>query len=163
MSTGEVACIGEDFKEAFLKSLVSVGFDITPRSVLLSTGPIESKAEFMGSARALNDMDLKLYATQGTADFLASNGVIAEVLHWPLSDREPNVLSAIEKGQIDLAINIPKNIETVELENDYLIRRKAVDFGVPLITNLQVAKRFVEAISTTSSEDLKVRGWDQYK
>lgn len=162
MSTGEVACLGNDFKEAFLKSLISVGFGFEPRTVLLSTGPVECKADFLSSARALDDMGLKLYATEGTAHFLASNGVTSEVLHWPLSQKEPNVLTAIEKGQIDLAINIPKNIETEELENDYLIRRKAVDFGVPLITNLQVAKRYVETISSTSLEDLKIMSWDQY-
>jgi carbamoyl-phosphate synthase large subunit len=163
VSTGEVACIGDDFKEAFLKSLISVGFSPRPRTVLLSTGPVGNKAEFMASAKTLSTMGLTIYATEGTADFLASNGVNSEVLHWPLSGEEPNVLTAIENGQIDLAINIPKNIEKEELENDYLIRRRAVDFGVPLITNLQVAKRFVEAISTTFSDDLKVRSWDQYR
>jgi carbamoyl-phosphate synthase large subunit len=163
VSTGEVACIGDDFKEAFLKSLISVGFSPRPRTVLLSTGPVGNKAEFMASAKTLSTMGLTIYATEGTADFLASNSVNSEVLHWPLSGEEPNVLTAIENGQIDLAINIPKNIEKEELENDYLIRRRAVDFGVPLITNLQVAKRFVEAISTTFSDDLKVRSWDQYR
>lgn len=163
MSTGEVACIGDDFKEAFLKSLLSVGFSASPRSVFLSTGPVQSKAELLSSVRTLADMGLKLYATEGTARFLSSNDLDAEILHWPLSGKEPNALSALEDGRIDLVINIPKNVEKEELENDYLIRRKAVDFGIPLITNLQVARRFVETISTTSIEDLKVRSWDQYR
>jgi carbamoyl-phosphate synthase large subunit len=163
MSTGEVACLGDDFREAFLKSLISVGFDPDPKSVLLSTGPVESKAELLPSVRTLSDMGLKLYATKGTADFLASHGVEAEILHWPLNGVEPNVLTALESGQIGLAINIPKNIEKEELENDYLIRRRAVDFGVPLITNLQVARRFVETVSTISREDLKVISWDTYR
>jgi carbamoyl-phosphate synthase large subunit len=161
-STGEVACIGDDFKEAFLKSLISVGFRIPERSVLLSTGPIESKAEFLSSARTLADLGLTLYATEGTARFLDESGVPSVILHWPLSQKEPNVLSYLADGQIDLVINIPKNIEKEELENDYLIRRKAVDFGVPLITNLQVAKRFVDAFSSTALADLKVRSWDEY-
>ena len=80
-----------------------------------------------------------------------------------MSGKDPNALSAIEDGRIDLVINIPKNVEKQELENDYLIRRKAVDFGVPLITNLQGARRFVETISTTSIEDLRVRSWDRYR
>jgi len=84
------------------------------------------------------------------------------VLYWPLSRKEPNVLSHIAQGKIDLVINIPKNIEREELDNDYLIRRKAVDFGVPLITNLQIAKRFIDALSRCSAGDLKVRSWDEY-
>jgi carbamoyl-phosphate synthase large subunit len=162
VSTGEVACLGDDFKEAFLKSLISVGFDVAPRTVLLSTGPMESKVDFMPSARVLHEMGLKIYATEGTAAFLASNQVPAQILHWPLSRTEPNAMTAIEDGLIDLAINIPKNIEKEELDNDYIIRRQATDFGIPLITNMQVAKRFVEAISSTRSEDLKVLSWDQY-
>jgi carbamoyl-phosphate synthase large subunit len=163
MSTGEVACIGDDFREAFLKSLLSVGFGAEPKSVFLSTGPVESKAELLPSVRTLSEMGVKLYATEGTADFLLSNGIATDVLHWPLSGIEPNALSAIGEGKIDLVINIPKNVEKEELDNDYLIRRKAVDFGVPLITNLQVARRFVETISTTSVEDLRVRSWDRYR
>jgi carbamoyl-phosphate synthase large subunit len=163
MSTGEVACMGNDFKEAFLKSLLSVGFEISPKSVLLSTGPVESKAELLPSIRTLEQMGLRLYATEGTAVFLESNGVSVEVLHWPLSGKTPNTISAIEEGRVDLVINIPKNVEKEELENDYLIRRKAVDFGVPLITNLQVARRYVETLSTTSLEDLEVTSWDGYR
>ncbi len=162
-STGEVACIGNDFKEAFLKSLISVGFKLPKTSVLLSTGPIESKAEFLNSARLLGEMGLVLYATEGTARFLEDSGVSARVLHWPLSGREPNVLSYIAERKIDLVINIPKNIEREELDNDYLIRRRAVDFDIPLITNLQIAKRFVEAFSSTSSEQLEIRSWDEYQ
>jgi carbamoyl-phosphate synthase large subunit len=162
-STGEVACLGDDFKEAFMKSLISVGYDIPKKGVLLSTGPVESKAEFLPGVRALGAMGLALYATRGTADFLRENGVGAEVLHWPLEKSEPNVLTYIEEGKLDLVINIPKNIEREELDNDYLIRRAAVDRGVPLITNLQLARRFVEVISSSSLADLKVRSWDQYK
>jgi len=162
-STGEVACLGDDFAEAFLKSFMSVGFGHSPRAVLLSTGPVRSKAEFLESARALGAMGVKLYATEGTAAFLSANGVTCDVLHWPLSGRKPNVLTAIEEGTIDLVINIPKNIEAEELENDYVIRRKAVDLGVPLITNLQLARRYVEAIATTSLSDLRIRSWDTYE
>lgn len=107
-------------------------------------------------------MGFKFYATKGTADFMEANGIEAEVLHWPLENKEPNTLSYIVDGKIDLVINIPKNIEKEELENDYLIRRKAVDFNVPLITNLQLAKRFAEAVCNISLEDLKVKSWDEY-
>jgi carbamoyl-phosphate synthase large subunit len=161
-STGEVACMGDDFNEAYLKSFMSVGLKFPKKTILLSTGPIDSKAEFLEYTKMLDNMGYKFYATKGTADFMEANGVNAEVLHWPLDEKEPNTLTYITDRKIDLVINIPKNIEKEELDNDYLIRRKAVDFDVPLITNLQLAKRFVEAIDRTSLEDLKVKSWDEY-
>jgi carbamoyl-phosphate synthase large subunit len=161
-STGEVACIGDDFNETFLKSLVSVGFKMPKKTILLSTGPIDSKAEFLESTKKLDKMGYKFYATGGTADFMKANGIKAEVLHWPLDDKEPNTLSYIADGKIDLVINIPKNIKKEELDNDYLIRRRAIDFDIPLITNLQLAKRFAEALSSTSPQDLQVKSWDEY-
>ncbi|MGF3554464.1 MAG: carbamoyl-phosphate synthase (glutamine-hydrolyzing) large subunit [Thermoplasmatota archaeon] len=161
-STGEVACLGDDFNEAFLKSLISVGFRIPKKTILLSTGPIDSKAEFLESTRMLKNMGFKFYATKGTADFMEANGIKADVLYWPLENKEPNTLTFIGEGMIDLVINIPKNIEKNELDNDYLIRRKAVDYDVPLITNLQLAKRFVESIYSTHFDDLKIKSWDEY-
>lgn len=161
-STGEVACLGDNFNEAFLKSLLAVDFKMPQKTILLSTGPIDSKAEFLESTRMLNDMGYTFYATKGTAEFMEEDGIEAEILHWPLEKKEPNTLSYISEGKIDLVINIPKNYEKEELDNDYLIRRKAVDFDVPLITNMQVAKRFVEAISALSPEELKVKSWDEY-
>ena len=161
-STGEVACMGDDFNEAYLKSFMSVGLKFPKKTILLSTGPIDSKAEFLEYTKMLDNMGYKFYATEGTADFMKANGVKADVLHWPLDEKEPNTLTYIADKKIDLVINIPKNIEKEELDNDYLIRRKAVDFDVPLITNLQLAKRFVEAIDRTSLEDLKVKSWDEY-
>ncbi len=162
VSTGEVACIGDDFNEAFLKSLISVGFKLPKKNILLSTGPIESKADFLNSMRVLEKMGFQLYGTKGTVDFAKENGIKAKILHWPLEKKEPNTLSYIADGKIDLVINIPKNIEREELDNDYLIRRKAVDFGIPLITNLQLAKRFVEAIEHVPLEELKAKSWDEY-
>jgi len=161
-STGEVACIGDDFDEAYLKSFISVGLRIPKKNILLSTGPINSKAEFLEGTRFLDQMGFKFYATKGTADFMKANGINAEVLYWPLDEKEPNTLTYIADGKIDLVINIPKNIEREELDNDYLIRRKAVDFDIPLITNLQLAKRFAEALYRTKPEDLKVKSWDEY-
>jgi len=161
-STGEVACIGDDFNEAFLKSLISVGFKMPRKNILLSTGPVEYKAEFLDSAKILQKMGYNFYATKGTADFMEKNGINTKILHWPLENKEPNTLTYISDGKIDLVINIPKNIEKKELDNDYLIRRKAVDFDVPLITNLQLAKRFAESIGNTPTENLKIKSWDEY-
>ncbi len=162
-STGEVGCLGDDFNEAFLKSFISVGFRMPEKSILLSTGPIDSKAEFLESTKILKDMGFELYATKGTAEFMKDNGIEGTVLHWPSDNKEPNTLDYISDGKIDMVINIPKNIEKEELDNDYLIRRQAVDFNVPLITNLQVAKRLVEAMQKTSLEDLKIKSWDEYE
>jgi len=161
-STGEVACLGDNFNEAFLKSLISVGFKMPEKNILLSTGPIYSKAELLDSIKKLKEMNYQIYATSGTAQFLKSNNIDTEILNWPLDKKEPNTLSYIEQGKIDLVINIPKNIEKEELDNDYLIRRKAVDFDVPLITNLQIAKRFVDALHAKSLDDLKVKSWNEY-
>jgi len=161
-STGEVACLGDDFNEAFLKSLLSVEFKFPKKTILLSTGPVDSKADFLASTRTLQNLGYRFYATRGTADFMKENNIDAEALFWPLEEQEPNTLTYISEGKIDLVINIPKNIEKMELDNDYLIRRKAVDFNVPLITNLQLAKRFVEAISRTTQKDLMIKSWDEY-
>jgi carbamoyl-phosphate synthase large subunit len=161
-STGEVACLGDDFNEAFLKSFIAVGFRLPKKTILLSTGPVYSKAELLESTRTLKEMGFRLYATRGTAQFMKENGIKAKVLHWPLENREPNTISFIVDGKIDLVINIPKSIEKEELDNDYLIRRTAVDYGVPLITNLQLAKRFIEAMSRTPLKALKFKSWDEY-
>jgi carbamoyl-phosphate synthase large subunit len=162
VSTGEVACLGDDFNEAFLKSLISVGYTIPNKTILLSTGPIENKAEFLKSTRMLKQLGFKFYATKGTSEFLKTNGIKSQVLLWPLDNSEPNTLTYIADKKIDLVINIPKNYEKEELDNDYLIRRKSIDFNIPLITNIQLAKRFVEAIYENSLKDLNIKSWDEY-
>ena len=162
-STGEVACLGWDFDEAFLKALIAVGFRLPIKSALLSTGPIESKAAFQDSARRLVKLGVELYATQGTADFLAGKGIETTVLHWPLDETQPNAVDFIKEGRLDLVINIPKHFQKEELTNDYIIRRTAVDFGVPLITNRQLAERLTEALERVPIDQLKVRPWREYE
>ncbi|MCR4438975.1 MAG: carbamoyl-phosphate synthase (glutamine-hydrolyzing) large subunit [bacterium] len=161
-STGEVACLGDDFEEAFLKALLAVGYRLPIRSVLLSTGPIESKAEFLGSARVLASMGITLYATGGTCRFLEANGVHSIHLHWPLSGKSPSTVQYISQGKIDLVINIPKNYQEEELTNDYIIRRTAVDYNVPVITNMQLARRFVEAMARKSPAQLQIKSWREH-
>jgi carbamoyl-phosphate synthase large subunit len=161
-STGEVGCLGDDFEEAFLKAMLAVGFRLPVKSVLLSTGPIEEKAAFLERARMLHGMGVKLYATEGTAAFLGANGVPVEVLHWPNDVRSPNVLEYLGARKVDLVINIPKNTGEEELANDYLIRRKAADFGIPLITNIQLAQRLVEALSKKTLAELSIKSWQEY-
>jgi len=162
-STGEVACLGDDFEEAFLKAMISVGYQPTVKSILLSSGPLESKIEFLESARKLQELGIKLYATPGTASFMQSNGIEATELHWPLSEKKPNIMDYLTEGKIDLVINIPKNYQEEELTNDYIIRRKAVDFAIPLLTNIQLARRFAEAICKKSLKDLHIKSWSEYR
>jgi carbamoyl-phosphate synthase large subunit len=161
-STGEVACLGDDFEEAFLKALLAVGYRLPVRAVLLSTGPLEAKAAFLEASRELRRLDLKLYATPGTARFLRRHGIRATVLHWPLENRRPNVLEYLGAKRIDLVINIPKSAQEEELTNDYIIRRRTVDFGIPLITNIQLAQRFVEALARKGGADLQIKSWREY-
>ena len=161
-STGEVACLGDDINEAFLKSLLSVGFVMPKSSILLSTGPIKSKAYLFEGIKKLAEMGFKLYATEGTSKFLVQNGVKCSILHWPLDKKEPNALTYIQERKVDLVINIPKSHEEKELTNDYLIRRKAVDFNIPLLTNAQITRLFIESISKKKMEDLEIKSWDEY-
>ncbi|MCB0298745.1 MAG: ATP-grasp domain-containing protein, partial [Calditrichaeota bacterium] len=161
-STGEVGCLGNNFEEAFLKALISVGYRYPIRSVLLSTGSVESKADLLKSCRLMSNMGLKLYATWGTEKFLRSNGIESELLHWPLKKKTPNTIEYIQEGKIDLVVNIPKNYQEEELTNDYMIRRAAVDYNVPLLTNRQLVMRFAESISTVKLEDLELKSWREY-
>ena len=161
-STGEVACLGDDFDEAFLLALLSVGYRLPIRNVLLSTGPIETKVEFLAATRKLQEMGIQFYATGGTARFMAENGIPAKKLHWPLSEKKPSVIDYISERKIDLVINIPKNYQEEELTNDYMIRRAAVDYAIPLFTNMQLARRFVEALSRKSLKELQIKSWREY-
>jgi carbamoyl-phosphate synthase large subunit len=162
-STGEVACLGDDFEEAFLKALLSVGYRLPVTSVLLSTGPVEAKAAFLEASRTLQRLGLTLYATRGTAEFLRGHGIGTTVLHWPLDAASPNVMEYLAAKRIDLVINIPKSSQEEELNNDYLIRRRTVDFGIPLLTDIQLAQRFVEALARKSIDDLQVTSWTDYR
>lgn len=162
-STGEVACLGDDFDEAFLKALLSVGYKLPIRSVLLSSGTLPSKVELLDSARQLNQLGILIYATHGTQKFLAENGVDSIELHWPLEKTSPNTLEYLREGRIDLVINLPKNFQEEELTNDYLIRRTAVDFAVPIFTNRQLAMRFIEALTRKTKADLTVKSWSEYR
>ena len=161
-STGEVGCLGDDFDEAFLKALISVGFRFPLRRVLLSTGPLVDKVAFIESARLLQGLGIEFFATQGTAEFLASCDIPSTIVYWPSEQRSPNAGEMLEQKRVDLVINIPKNYQESELSNDYSIRRRAVDFGIPLLTNIQLANRLAEALSRKTGEDLKIKELQAY-
>lgn len=162
-STGEVGCLGYDFNEAFLKALISVGFNFPIKSLLISSGTIESKAELLDACRRFIKLDIKLYATVGTAKFLKTHNIPVEMLHFPLTGGTPNANEFIKSGKIDLVINLPKNFQEEELTNDYIIRRTAVDYKIPLITNRQIAMRLSEALSEIDLENLPIVSWNEYE
>ncbi|HDJ34268.1 MAG TPA: carbamoyl-phosphate synthase (glutamine-hydrolyzing) large subunit [Bacteroidetes bacterium] len=161
-STGEVGCLGEDFYEAILKAMFSVGYRIPRKAILLSTGEPRSKVEMLNSARALKEKGYLLYATRGTQQFLEANGIEATVAHWPDEESKPNTIDLIRKKVVDLVINIPKNLTKTELSNDYLIRRNAVDYNIPLITNARLASAFILAFCKMDMNDIKIKRWDEY-
>ncbi len=133
------------------------------RTMLVSTGPITAKAELLETLQTFQGLGIRLYATEGTADFLRAGGLEAETLYWPLDSRKPSAVDAIRGGTIDLVLNIPKDDTEDELTNDYIIRREAVDYNVPLITNRQTAMRLAEALSRVSHEDLEIKSWSEYE
>ncbi len=146
VSTGEVACFGDTFDEAFLKALIAAGFSLPKRSILLSTGPPKTKVQLLPAVRKLAGLGYELFATGGTAKFLDANGVKTSLLNWPMDEREPNATTYLSQRRVDLVINIPKSFEEEEIRNDYLIRTKAVEFGIPIITNPELASAFVAAL-----------------
>jgi carbamoyl-phosphate synthase large subunit len=161
-STGEVGCLGDDFDEAFLKALISVGFRFPLKTALLSTGPLTDKVAFVESARMLDSLGVQFYATEGTREFLAGFDIASTLVHWPMESLTPNATELIEQRKVDLVINIPKNYHETELTNDYHIRRKAVDFGIPLLTNIQLANRLAEALSRKGIEELQAKDLQAY-
>ncbi|WP_289189227.1 carbamoyl-phosphate synthase (glutamine-hydrolyzing) large subunit, partial [Xylanibacter rodentium] len=162
-STGEVGCIGEDTSCALLKSMLSVGYRIPERNILLSTGSAKQKAEMLDAARTLVQHGYKLYATGGTSKFLTENGVGNTTVYWPSEDNQPQALDMLHNHEIDMVVNIPKNLSAGELSNGYKIRRAAIDLNVPLITNSRLASAFISAFCNMSIEDIAIKSWSEYK
>ncbi len=163
-STGEVGCLGEDTNAALLKAMLSVGHRIPEKTILLSTGPAKDKAAMLDAARMLVDHGYRLYATGGTSRYLTENGIPNTLVHWPSdADRQPQALDLLHRHEIDMVVNIPKDLSAGELTNGYKIRRAAVDLNVPLITNTRLAAAFIQAFCTIRPEDLAIRSWSEYK
>jgi carbamoyl-phosphate synthase large subunit len=162
-STGEVGCIGENYYEAILKAMLSVGYRIPVKNVLISSGPSRGKIELLTSAKMMRDRGYNIFATEGTSKFFTENGVENTLLYWPdEKGQTPNTIDFIKEKKIDLVINIPKNYTTRELKNDYTIRRSAIDYNIPLITNARVASAFIYAICKYDIEDISIKSWDEY-
>lgn len=161
-STGEVGCIGENYYEAVLKSMLSVGYRIPCKNILISSGPSRSKVELLTSARMLQEKGYAIYATEGTAKFFEENGIEVTVLYWPDEDKKPNVMEFLRERKVDLVINIPKNHTKRELDNGYKIRRAAVDYNIPLITNARLASAFIYAVCKVGAGEIVIKSWDEY-
>jgi carbamoyl-phosphate synthase large subunit len=163
-STGEVACLGDNFYEAIMKSMLSVGYTIPKKNILISSGPTRSKVELLQSAKMLVEKGYNIFATDGTYRFLRDNSIKCTLLHWPDEEEsKPNISDYIKDKKLDLVINIPKDHTTRELSNGYRIRRNAIDYNIPLITNARVASAFIYAICKYKIEDLAIKSWDEYK
>jgi carbamoyl-phosphate synthase large subunit len=163
-STGEVACLGDNFYAAILKSMLSVGYKIPKKNIFISSGPARSKVELLESAAMLVDKGFNLFATSGTCKFFQDNNIECTKLHWPdEKGQQPNSIDYIKEKKIDLVINIPKNHTSQELSNGYRIRRNAIDYNIPLITNARVASAFIYAFCKYKIEDLEIKSWNEYK
>ncbi len=163
-STGEVGCIGSDTDEAVLKSMLSVGYRIPEKSILLSTGSAKQKAAMLDAAHKLHDHGYRLYATGGTHTFLNDNGIPAIKVYWPSeADKYPQALEMLHNKEIDLVVNIPKNLSSTELSNGYKIRRAAIDLNIPLLTNARLASAFIDAFTSMTLDQIEIKSWDEYK
>ncbi|KAA6344637.1 Carbamoyl-phosphate synthase large chain [termite gut metagenome] len=162
-STGEVGCIGADTSCAVLKAMLSVGYRIPKNNILLSTGTPKQKADMVDAARMLVDKGYKLYATGGTHNTLAESGIESTLVYWPDEDKQPQALDMLRKKEIDMVVNIPKNLTEGELSNGYKIRRTAIDLNIPLITNARLASAFINAFCTMNIDDIAIMSWDEYK
>ena len=161
-STGEVGCLGDNFDEALLTAMLSVGHTIPKKNVLFSTGPAKSKAELLESARLLHEKGFNLFATGGSQKFLVDNGVPATLVYWPNEEKSPNTIELLQQKKIDLVVNIPKNLSPGELRNGYKIRRTSIDFNVPLITNTRLARAFIQSFCNMNIDDISIKSWDEY-
>ncbi len=162
-STGEVGCIGEDTSCAILKSMLSVGYRIPEKNILLSTGATKQKVDMLQAAKALKAKGYNLYATGGTSKFLTENGIENTRVYWPSEDGHPQALEMLHNKQIDMVVNIPRDLSVGELTNGYKIRRAAIDLNIPLITNARLASAFINAFCSMCIDDIAIKSWDEYK
>lgn len=162
-STGEVGCLGEDTQCAILKAMLSVGYRIPQKNILLSTGDAKQKADMLSAARLLQQNGYSLFATGGTSRYLSENGIDNTLVYWPDEKREPQALGLLRRKEIDMVVNIPKDLSVGELDKGYQIRRAAVDLNIPLLTNARLASAFISAFCSLSVDDLIIKSWAEYE
>lgn len=162
-STGEVGCIGADFDEALMNSLISVGYEVPKKGILVSSGDIRGKVDLLDSCKILSENGYVMYATEGTQKFLAEHGIESTMVSWPDEDNSnENIMTLLQEHKVDLVINIPKNHTRRELTNGYKIRRASIDHNIPLMTNARLAGAFIKAFCTTSPEKVQIKSWQEY-
>ena len=162
-STGEVGCLGDDTDQALIKSMLSVGYRVPKKTILLSTGGAKQKAEMLDAARTLVSNGYELFATGGTSQFLSENDIPNTRVYWPSEEGcQPQALDLLHGHRIDMVVNIPKNLTVHELTNGYKIRRAAIDLNVPLITNTRLASAFIHAFCTLNLDDIDIKSWAEY-
>ena len=162
-STGEVGCIGDDYYEAVLKSMLSVGMQIPKKNVLISSGTLRSKVDMLDACRLLCEKGYTVYATEGTHKFLSDSHIPSIHVYQPSENGKPNALDIIRNKQIDLVVNIPKDLTEGELSNGYKIRRGAIDFNIPLFTNARLASAFIQAFCYLDMNKIPIKSWDEYR
>ena len=163
-STGEVGCLGDNTSTALLKSMLSVGYRIPEKNILLSTGGAKQKADMLDAAKTLRDHGFNIYATGGTSKYLAENGIQNTRVFWPSeAPQQPQALDMLHRHEIDMVVNIPKDLTPRELTNGYKIRRAAVDLNVPLITNSRLADAFIHAFCNVKITDIGIKSWEEYR
>ena len=161
-STGEVGCLGDDFNEALLNALIATGYKLPQKNILISSGGVKGKVDLLEPARDLVKNGYQIFATEGTARFFAENGVPATKVSWPDESGDNNVMDMIAQHQFELIVNVPKNHSKRELTNGYRIRRGAIDHNIPLMTNVRLAKAFIEAFCAMKLNDIKIKSWQEY-
>ena len=161
-STGEVGCLGDDFNEALLNAMIATGYNIPGKNILVSSGGLKGKVDLLEPIKQLEKSGYAIFATDGTAKFLKENGVNASVVSWPDEDGENKVMDMIADHKFDLIINVPKNHTKRELTNGYRIRRGAIDHNIPLMTNVRLAKAFIDAFCSMKLDDIKIKSWQEY-
>ena len=162
-STGEVGCLGDDVSEAVLTSMLAVGQRIPEKNILLSTGSPKQKVAMLDAAKLLAAKGYNLFATGGTHRFLTENNIPSTLVYWPSEEGEPQALTMLHQKQIDLVVNIPRDLSAGELDNGYKIRRAAIDLNIPLITNARLASAFITAFCNLSIADIRIKSWQEYK
>jgi carbamoyl-phosphate synthase large subunit len=160
-STGEVGCLGDNYYEAILSAMLSVGYKIPEKNILISAGGIRSKVELVNSAKLLKEKGYSLFSTLGTYEFLKNEGVDTHLVPRPHENYKPDVIDMIKEKKFDLIINVSKDLTEQELAKDYLIRRRAVDHNIPLITNARLASAFIQAFANIDVDNISIKSWNE--
>ena len=161
-STGEVGCLGEDSRSALLTSMLSVGHRVPAKNILLSTGDAKQKVEMLDAAKQLQEHGYNIFATPGSSRYLAENGVKNTMVYWPSEEGKPQAIEMLHNREIDMVVNVTKNLTSGELTNGYKIRRAAIDLNIPLITNARLASAFINAFCNVKLDDLAIKSWQEY-